>query len=300
MAYKYSFADNTVYGAEDINSVINRVVTGGVAEVFYDGESYNTSDLNAITGYIATYGVRDAASSTLKVVKLDEGRVKVLSGSAFMNDGACVEVDAEGVELDYTEGQTNYIYIENNLDSTNTIDFVCSLTEGSGDIVPLATISSDGVITDTRVYCRGRLAGYQSTAGLAKIIEVPYSITANNMGVSQTVTVDMGGLGYSRIVNMTSSMLADNDGYRYGVGYYDINTDEYVSVYPGNDDKFMRDTSTMMIYASFTGDYGGDYVQLNFTVNGSELECKFRARHDKGSDKTKYETFEGTAYLFIA
>lgn len=298
MAYKFSFADNVVYGAEDINAIVNRLVTGGVAEVCYDGESYNTSDLNAITAYIATYGARDVSSTTLQVVKTGEGSIKVLSGCAFMNDGASVEVDSEGVDLTYTEGQTNYVYIKNNLDATNSIDFVCSLSEGTGDIVPLATISADGTITDTRVYCRGKLAGYQSTAGLPKEIEVAYSISANIYGSKQTVTVDMGGLSYGKIFNLTARESDSTPA--QPIGFYDISTDTYVSSREADDgENHYIERECMPIYVNVTSN-STDIVSVKFTVNGSELVCEFTAVYGSGSDETKYKTFEGTAYLFLA
>lgn len=295
MAYTFGFADNAIYGADDINAVAGRLVTGGVADVFYNGTSYNTSDLNAITNHIATYGVRSAAGNALKVVKHSGTSVKVLSGGAFMNDGAYVEADADGVILEYVKGQENYVYIQNNLASSNTIDFVCSITEGTGDIVPLARISESGSITDTRVFCRGKLAGYQSESNQTKIIDVPYSIEANDSGKSQVVRVDLEGLGYSKVVNITSVL---SKGYGAALGYCDLESNVYYSpceefkdVYDVLDDK-------LRIYSSHTSK-GDDIVNAVFRLEGSVLVCTFTAYYGKSKNSTDTYVFNGNAKLLV-
>lgn len=295
MAYKFYFADNEVYGADDINAVISRVVTSGVADVFYNGTSYNTSDLNAITNHIATYGVRSGLGNALKVVKYSGGKVRVISGGAFMNDGAYVEADADGVILDYVTGQENYVYIKNNLASSNTIDFVCSITPPSGDFVPLAEISESGNITDTRVFCRGKLAGYQSESNQTKIIEVPYSITATDSGKSQVVKVDLEGLGYSKVINLTSVL---SSGYGAALGYYDLENDVYYS--PCEEFKDVYDVldNKLRIYTSCTSK-GDDVVNAVFSLNGSELICTFTAYYGKGKNSTDTKVFDGCAKLLV-
>lgn len=296
MGHTFYFADNVSYGAGDINNIISKVVTGGVAEVFYNGTSYNTSDLNKIASYISTYGVRTAAGNALKAVKNTTNTVKVLSGGAFMADGAYTEVDNDGVILEFVRGQKNYVYIKNNLAETNSIDFVCELTEPSGDTVPLAEIDQSGNITDVRVYCKGRLAGYQSDVNQSKIIEVPYEIKANCYGNSQTVTVDMGGLGYSRIFNITQSV---TKGYNCGFGHYDISTGSYYGCYPGDSNKLKVTTDKLMINMSSTSK-GDDEVSVTFAVDGSKLNCTITAIYGKGANDSSYSTFSGTLYLFLA
>lgn len=296
MGHTFCFADNVSYGAGDINNVISKVVTSGVAEVFYNGKGYNTSDLNKIANYISTYGVRTATSNTLKVVKNTTNTVKVLSGGAFMADGAYTEVDNDGVILEFVRGQKNYVYIKNNLAEKNSIDFICGITPPSGDTVPLAEINASGNITDTRVYCKGKIAGYQSDENQSKIIEIPYEIRANCNGNTKAVTVDMGGFGYSKIFNITQSVLGT---YNCGFGHYDINTGSYYGCYPSDSNKLKVTTDKLMINMSSTSK-GDDEVYVTFKVDKSKLTCTITAKYGKGADDSSYSTFSGTLYLFLA
>lgn len=295
MAYTFSFADNVSYGASDVNSVINKIVTKGVADVFFDGVNYNTSDLNKIAKTVAESGIIYASGASMKVVSENSGTVKVTAGSAFMADGASVTVDSDGVVLGYTEGQKNYVYIKNNLLSNNTIDIVCDLTGGGSDSVPLAEISAEGEIIDTREFCKGKLAGYQSDVNQTKIIEVPFSITATHIGESQTVTVDLGGYGYSRIVNITRAVNDTVAGPT--LGYCNLYDGTYYSVCRGNNGIDVL-TDRLSMYASIT-DKGNDTVDVVFSLNGMELECTFTAKYGKSKGETDTKTFSGTAVFLV-
>lgn len=295
MAYTFGFADNTGYGASDINNVISKVVTAGVADVFFDGLNYNTSDLNKIAQTMATSGILYGKGAGMKAVKHSDARVMITAGSAFMADGATVTVDNDGVILEYIQGQKNYVYIQNNLLANNTIDIVCKLTSGGSDSVPLAEISEEGEITDTRVFCKGKLPGYQSDMNQTKILEVPFSITANCSGVSQTVTIDLGGYGYSRIVNITRPV--NNMAYGVGMGYCNLYENTYYSLCKGNNgiDEL---TDTMRIYTHIAS-RGNDTVDVVFNLNGTELECTFTAKYGRSFGETDTETFEGTAVFLV-
>lgn len=296
MGYTYSFADNQKYGASDINNLISKIVTGGVAEVFYDGTTYNTSDLNAIAAYIAEYGVRDASSSTLKVVDYADGVVKVCPGTAFMHDGATVTADSDGVLLEYTKGQTNYVYIDNKLEENNSIDFVCSLTCGGSKSIPLAEIDENGIITDTRIYCKGKLAGYQSDCSQTKIIEVPYKINADSNGESQIVEIDLGGFGYSHIFNLTNALSGKGG---YNMGYCNLNDNTYYSVCEASaQDKFKALTDRIRIFTDITSK-GNNVVEVVFSLDKSVLTCTFTAKYGKSSNGDDKTLFDGTAVFLV-
>lgn len=295
MGYTYSFADNQKYGASDINNLISKIVTGGVAEVFYDGTAYNTSDLNAIAAYIAEYGVRDAASATLKVVDYADGVVKVCPGTAFMHDGATVTADSDGVLLEYTKGQTNYVYIDNKLEENNSIDFVCGLTYGGSKSIPLAEIDENGIITDTRIYCKGKLAGYQSDFNQTKIIEVPYRINADSNGESQIAEIDLGGFGYSRIFNLTNA-LSGNGG--YNMGYCNLNNNTYYSVCEKTLNHFGAITDRMRIYTNISAK-GDNVVEVVFSLDKSILKCTITAKYGKSLSGDDFSIFEGTAVFLV-
>ena len=160
MSYKVTFLDNEQYGAVDINNAISKIMTGGVAEVFFDGQSYNTSDLNKISQFIATYGVNPENNTTLKVIKEGTTSVKILAGTAFMNSGATITITGYEI-LPFVAGVKNYVYLKHDA-SLNSVKPYCTIIAGVGDIVPLAEVEVNGTVTDKRVYCKGKLAGYQN------------------------------------------------------------------------------------------------------------------------------------------
>ena len=294
MAYTFGFADNVSYGASDVNSVINKLVTSGVADVYFDGLNYNTSDLNKIANAVAESGVTFGSGASMKVVGNGTGTVKVTAGTAFMSDGANITVDSDGVVLEYTQGQKNYVYIQNNLLASNTIDIVCGLTGGGSDTVPLAEISADGTITDTRKFCRGKTAGYQSAVNQTKIIEIPFSFTTNYIGKNQTISVDLGGRQYSRIVNLTSA-----EGTTTGamMGYCNLNDNSYYSLHKDSSNGYTVRNDKLRIFSDI-GSRGDDTVDVTFDLSGTTLNCNFRAVCGNSRSEIEY-TLSGTAVFLL-
>ena len=64
--------------------------------------------------------------SALKVVSAGDGKVFINPGTAFFADGAVIEVEAGGHELDIVSGVKNYVYLKNDLVASNTCCPVCS------------------------------------------------------------------------------------------------------------------------------------------------------------------------------
>lgn len=175
MGYKFSFADDTLYSAEDINNITKRLVSKGVADSFADGVAYNVTQLNNITKTLGNKGVVPEDNTTLKVVKTDDGNIKIMPGSAFMESGAVFTCDSDGYVFSETPTGDNYVYIEDN-EALNAIRPVMSSSlPASYDYVLLALVSYDGKITDKRTYAKGKLPGYMSDF---------------NMPVRKTLTVD--------------------------------------------------------------------------------------------------------------
>ena len=162
MGYKFSFADDTLYSAEDINNITKRLVSKGVADSFADGVAYNVTQLNNITKTLGNKGVVPEDNTTLKVVKTDDGNIKIMPGSAFMESGAVFTCDSDGYVFAETPTGDNYVYIEDN-EALNAIRPVMSSSlPVSYDYVLLALVSYDGKITDKRTYAKGKLPGYMS------------------------------------------------------------------------------------------------------------------------------------------
>jgi len=165
MAYKFSFADNGIYGADDLNNITKRLVTSGVADVFQDGVPYNLSHVNSAGECLYTHGVVPETVSTLKVTADKKaGKALIYPGMAFFADGAVMEIEAGGHELTFALGAKHYVYLKNDLTASNTCYPACTQDAPTGDFVPLAEIAEDGTITDTRTYAKGKLPGYQSNA----------------------------------------------------------------------------------------------------------------------------------------
>lgn len=172
MAYKFSFADNGIYGADDLNNITKRLVTSGVADTFADGVPYNVSQINSAGECLYSSGVVPETVSTLKVTADNEaGTVLIYPGTAFFADGAVMEIEAGGHELIFTPGTKHYVYLKNDLTASNTCYPACTIEAPEGDFVPLAEIEEDGMVTDTRTYAMGKLPGYQSNALSALKIE---------------------------------------------------------------------------------------------------------------------------------
>ncbi len=195
MSYSYSFVPNDTYGAKEINDITKRLVTSGVEDIFEDGVAYNESHLNTISSTLATSGVIPENNTSLKVS--DNGKtnneytITISDGTAFFENGSTITLYNGGETLPYTHGKKNYVYVHRDLNLNKNMPKV-TLTEPEGDFVPLAEISEDGTITDTRTFAKGKLPGYQSDYDNSKSII--------SEGVSDEVEIDIGGRNYGMIL----------------------------------------------------------------------------------------------------
>ena len=226
MAYKFSFADNGIYGAEDLNNITKRLVTSGVADVFQDGVPYNVSDINSAGECIYTSGIVPETVSTLKVTADNEaGTVLIYPGTAFFADGAVMEIEAGGHELTFTPGAKHYVYLKNDLTLSNTCYPACTLDAPTGDFVMLAEIAEDGTVTDKRTYAMGKLPGYQSNALSVLKIE------DRAPGTSEIRSYDIGNNNYRFLM-----AVQDNNAGGAGVkvlSLYNFETGSCLSTFAG-------------------------------------------------------------------
>ncbi len=195
--YKYWFADNESYGAQDVNKMVSRLVTSGVADPFKNGVPYNLSKLNSAGALLYTSGVVPETVHTLKVVPAGQNKVLIQPGTAFFSDGAVIEVEAGGHELEVVSGAKHYVYLKNDLVSANTCYPACTTDEPTGDFVMLAEVSAIGEITDRRVYAKGKLPGYASN-GLSSL-EIKDELSMKH-GQTITKTYDVGANAYRALV----------------------------------------------------------------------------------------------------
>lgn len=227
MSYTFSFADNGVYSAADVNKITSRLVTSGVADPFTDGVPYNLSALNDAGTLLYTDGVVPETVNTLKVTKAEEeGTIFIYPGTAFFSDGSVIEIEAGGETLSYTAGAVNYVYLKNDLINTNTSYPVCTTEAPEGSYVMLAEISEAGEITDKRTYARGKLPGYASRVD--NVLEIHDTVTGYTLGTNftETKTYDIGNNKYRFMLVYDREYVSANG---TALGIYDFAKSSYLS-----------------------------------------------------------------------
>ncbi len=266
MSYKYSFADNAEYGAEDLNSLVSSLVSKGVADPFVDGEAYNASKLNDVVSLIYTEGVVPEDVNTLRVTKVSDGVIAIAPGLAFFADGSTLRV-TETETLPYTEKEINYVYLKQDLVMQNRNYPACTTKAPTGDFVLLAEIAADGTITDKRMYAKGKVPGYQSNADACMTMEKNIYV---DMGNERTGTfdfsIDLGGNNYSRVflVERAHEKTA-------GIGIYDLTDGSHLYVYyNGYSNGGRMYTDKIMLTAAGDGARTAS-AYLVFTRNGNVL-----------------------------
>ena len=223
MAYQYSFADNSEYGAEDLNSLVSSLVSSGVADGFEDGTAYNASKLNDVIQTVYSAGVVPSSVSTLQVTKTSDGVISIAPGLAFFADGSTIKITSAET-LSYEAGSKNYVYLKQDLTAQNRNYPACTTTAPTGDFVILAEISAQGEVTDKRQYAQGKVPGYQSNANVCMTAIETISFSGSNDG-AKTFSVDLGTNNYSRV------FVIANAGKEGSIGVYNFTDGSYYSTY---------------------------------------------------------------------
>jgi len=265
MSYKYSFADNEIYSANDLNAITKRLVTAGVEDSFSDGVAYNVSRFNEAGKLLYTSGVVPQTCRTLKVQSAGENKILINPGVAFFNDGSVIEVEAGGETLEFVIGLKNYVYLKNDLLNTNMCCPCCTTDEPSGDYVLLAEIDEEGNISDKRTYAKGKLPGYQSVAENTMRIKETVSVDIqSSIGGSQSISFDIGNNNYKKIMVIT-----EPEGPELGaIGYYDIEKGKYFSfVATSGAQGYGACDASYSVGQLYISNYGGKYIVLVFSIS---------------------------------
>ncbi len=225
MAYTFSFADNETYSAEDINHITKRLVTEGVADFFTDGTPYNLSHFNEAGTLVYTEGVVPETVNTLKVA-VSGKTVTIYPGTAFFSDGATIEIASGGHTLSRTLGAVNYVYLKNDLINSNTCYPAISTEAPSGIYVMLAEIAADGTVTDKRVYARGKLPGYASSAFYPMVIQDTVQIIG---GQAESKTYALGNNAYRFLMAVNGGIGDSDESARACLGLYSFADGRYMS-----------------------------------------------------------------------
>ena len=168
MSVTYSFMDDSVYGADDINYTFSKLTTEGVSLFKYDkGDNPLTSLNDAVKGFIEP-GVEIYNPDACKV-NYDSGNNKytIGVGNAFMIDGSSVSIDSEPydisnkiAELRKSENVDIWVCFYRNI-PMNRIDILAEDNDknfNSQYSVPLAKISSSNTIVDMRTFAKTKIA----------------------------------------------------------------------------------------------------------------------------------------------
>lgn len=168
MSLLYSFMDDSIYGADDINNVFSKLTTQGVSLFNYtNGDNPLVSLNNAVAGFVEP-GIDSYNIDSCKVTyNFGDNSYKIGVGNAFMYDGSSVTIDAE--PYDITAAVKNAREIENadvwvcfyrNIPS-NRIDVLVETNDtkfNSQYSVPLAKITTSNTVVDMRQFAKTKLA----------------------------------------------------------------------------------------------------------------------------------------------
>lgn len=165
MSIRYSFMDNTAYGASDINYALSRLTTQGVSLFKYSDGDNPLLALNNATAAIADVGV-DLYNVDACKVTYTNSCFSILPGTAFMADGAFITILDEAYDITsmVTEHMKNaqnkltvcfYRSVANN---DIEIKLITDDEEIDGDAVILAEIFLDNSILDKRTFAKSKIA----------------------------------------------------------------------------------------------------------------------------------------------
>jgi len=285
MAYNFSFCDNEIYSATDVNSITSRLVTAGVEDVFSDGVPYNLSRFNEQGALLYTAGTVPETVHTLLVTKgTEENTVTILPGTAFFKDGAQITIEAGGHTLEVPQGVASYVYLKNDLVDTNTCYPTASKDAPTGDFVLLAEIKEDGTILDRRTFARGKLPGYASNEGY--VMKITDWVTVTGL-VAENKTYDIGNNNYRFVLAVQDG----NGQSRRCLGIYNIAEGTYNSFSYHYSGAVYSIGSALIVYQEY-------YKQCKATVSIQDGKLILNHSYVCSNGQTPDKLFPITLYLF--
>ena len=258
MAYKFSFADNEIYSASDINEITKRLVTSGIEDSFTDGVAYNVSKFNEAGKLLYTSGVVPESCLTLRVDKTSDTEILINPGTAFFDDGATITVEDGGETLSFASGSKNYVYLKNELVDKNICYPYCGTEEPSGDYVILAEIDENGTISDKRTYARGKVGGYQSLSGeKLYLVETIKTFVTGNHAASGSAEFDIGDNSFEYILFLPP----DDGSLSDALSLYRISDGKIMSFYSTGSAENLLDE---VVCLGYDRSYNQCVIQLSF------------------------------------
>lgn len=289
MSYKFSFADNATYSAQDVNAITKRLVTSGIEDSFTDGVAYNVSNFNEAGKLLYTSGAVPESCLSLKVEDAGNGKILINPGKAFFDDGAVIEIEAGGETLSYVSGSKNYVYLKNDLIDTNRCYPYCGTVEPTGDYVMLAEVSESAAITDKRTYAKGKLPGYQSVAGNVMRIREGIGVTKTDSGYCGSKTFDIGNNAFEYILTYVKYTYGDVSSTTLPcLGIYEIKSSTYLSFYCNNFNNSSGElyNSSVCVHSLYIRDYpNSNYstAYITFSIDDGKLTVNLNASSRYGT-----------------
>lgn len=187
---KSYFLDNEVYGAEDVNTVIAELFSGGITVPFSD--SSTPTDFNGIAGSVINRGVADIDGGGFLIYKAGD-HYYAAKGSAVFDDG-CMIVSTAAEPVTVSSGVKNYVYLEHNT-GLNICGIICSTSAGGSGTIPLAEIGEDGAITDKRIFAVSKVASL--SANITKSVTQEFTFWS---GGEKEYIIDMVYAGFNYVL----------------------------------------------------------------------------------------------------
>lgn len=211
MGYKCLFLSNETYSAEDVNTAFSRLTAQGVS--LFNDTGNPLMDLNTAISQYVEPGVGLYNNDACKVT-VSGGVYKVSEGTIWLSDGTSIVVNGDGHELDVKVGTVQYVYAVSQ-PVVNSAAIVISSIEGGANTVPLATISANGTIADTRVFATTKVAPVGGNLYITRIVN------GIHIDYSTSLTLDFGWSGFTKItcgrkglgpytLSVTDFLLGDN------------------------------------------------------------------------------------------
>ena len=149
MGFKASFLANQYVSDEDINAV-GYNLSNTVYTSFANDTVYGVNELNSITAHMMNKGVKRNYKNEC-AVSLNEGIVHIDSGLVFFDNGATMNIDDEGIDLTVEDTEQQYIYLFFD-EALNVAGARCAaLPEANVSYVILGTVAN-GVVTQDRTF----------------------------------------------------------------------------------------------------------------------------------------------------
>lgn len=168
MSVIYSFMDDCLYGADEINRSFSKLTTQGVSLFNYSNGENPLKALNDAAKGFLTPGIEMYNINACKVVydSTDE-KFTIAEGNAFMCDGSSITIDGEAYDITETVADARktadgdvYVCFYRNIPE-NSVDISVStndVTFNSEYSVRLARITENNIVYDRRTVAKTKLA----------------------------------------------------------------------------------------------------------------------------------------------